>query len=169
VPGQVSPGELFRRFAMVRVTIGLLGVLLCLGVALAQPGKEEPKDKPRDKGVPSEKIDPRVSRSLTGIVEKVVATEENSGTLKMRSSGTREGKLYQYTFQIDARTKILTSKGETLKGGLKSPLLARAEVRVVFVDRPREGDKPSPDGDKDRPAAAELHMARTVQVIRAGD
>jgi len=142
---------------MLHALIGVvLGVLICAGPVPGRPEKDPPKDKT---GVPSEKTDAKVDRSLTGIVEKVEVKDEEGGTLTMRSSGPPQANAYRYLFRIDAKTKILTAKGEPLEDGLKSRQLAGAEVRVVFVDR-RPG--------ADKPAAPDFHLARTVQLIRPG-
>src|SRR4051794_33544327 len=92
----------------------VLGLLICVSSIRAQK-KEVPEERPKDKGPATERIDAKTSRSLTGTVEKIEAKDENNGTLKMRSSGPREGKLYHYTFQVDSKTKLLTAKGEQLK------------------------------------------------------
>jgi len=126
----------------------VLGTLVGAGLVLAQ-GK--------DRGGRGEKIDSRVNRSLTGVVEKVEVKSATSGTLKMRSSGPAKGSLYRYTFLVNDRTKIVTAKGKALKDGLKSPRLAKgAEVVVQFDDRKPGSDKPAPAGK---------HFAHRIQLI----
>jgi len=115
------------------------------------------KVKPPDRKPTGEKIDAKANRSLTGVVEKVQAKGEQSGTLKMRSSGPAKEKLYRYTFQVDASTKFLTAAGKALKAGLKSPRLARgAEVVVQFDDRKPGTSKLAPAG---------THFALRIQLI----
>jgi hypothetical protein len=138
----------------------LIAVVLGTLLAVAPPppqNKDKAKDRPRDRGTPGEKIDASVNRELAGVIEKVEATGENSGALKMRSSGPARERIYHYTFHVDGRTKILTSKARPLKDGLKSARLARgAEVLVQFDDRPPGKVKPSPPGK---------HFALRIQLI----
>jgi len=142
---------------MSRIRIAVvLGLLLGAGLVLAQE-KDKAKEPPRDKGPRGEKIDARVNRSLAGVVEKVEAKSENSGTLQMRSSGPAKESLYRYTFLVSSKTKIVTARGKPLKDGLKSRRLAKgAEVVVQFDDR-----KPG----SDRPAPAGKHFAHRIQLI----
>jgi len=142
---------------MNRVVFSLvLGLLVgAVPVGVAQDSK--PKDSPPAKGPLREKIDPDFNRSLTGVVEKVEAKEDGSGTLKLRSSGPAGATPYQYTFQIDGKTKITDPEGKPLADGLKSRVLAGAAVRVAFVDEKPGGGKAPP----------KTHFAQEVQLIRA--
>ena len=133
----------------------VLGSLLGTGLVLAQD-KDKVKDKPKRPAL-GEKIDARVNRSLTGVIEKVEAKTGASGVLKMRSSGPKKESPYRYTFLIDAKTKILTAQAKPLKDGLKSPRLkVGAEVVVQFDDRKPGSDKPAPAGK---------HFAHRIQLI----
>ena len=134
---------------MSRFLSGLVLALLCAPVSADE--KQKPKDPPPEL---REKIDGKVDRSLTGHVEKIEAKEDSSGVLVVRI-GENEP---LYRFQIDAKTKILTNKGEPLAGGLNSRLLTKAEVRVEFIDVQPKGEKPGPDA----------HLCRTVQIINPG-
>ncbi len=116
----------------------VLGALVCVGQLPAQP---------------TEKIDAKVDRSLTGFVAKVEAKDENNGTVTMRTSGPPSS----YKYHVDAKTKLLTAKGERLKDGLKSSLLPGAEVVVLFVDRRPKGETPLPAGTR---------YAHAVRLIR---
>ena len=91
-------------------------------------------------------------------VRTIEAKDEKTGTLKMCSSGApKTSTRYHYTFQIDAKTTFLTSKGKPLADGLKSSQLTDAEVMVEFVDQKPGSDKPAPSG---------VHYARKVQLIK---
>src|SRR5438094_311777 len=97
----------------------LIGVVLGVLIGVPLPAEEE-KDKPKDKpAIPSEKIDAKVDRSLTGFVEKINAKDEKTGTLMLRT----DRDIPRYRFEINDKTKILTAGNEPLEGGLKSPLL----------------------------------------------
>jgi len=156
---------------MARTLVGsLLALAVCAGGLVWAQGR---KVGGGQGGTPLEKTDSRVDRSLTGHVEKVEARDEHHGSLAVRSSGapargapgrgTGTGKApeaaYDYLFQVDAKTRLLTAEGKALEGGLKSRRLPWAEVRVVFVDE-RRGEP--------RPGRPHEHFARAVQLISPG-
>jgi hypothetical protein len=127
---------------MLRATIG--GFLL-MSALFASPALAE-KPKP---GSPTEKIDGKSDRALTGFVEKIEAKDENKGTVVMRTSGPK------YRLVVNENTKILTAKGDPLNLGLKSPLLAKAEIRVTFFDKEPKGKKVKED----------IHVCNTIQLV----
>jgi len=151
----------------------MMRILVCLvlGLVVGAAGRLAAEDK---KGPLSEKTDSKVDRSITGHVEKVDARDEHHGTLAVRATGAGPGakdagkdkpappdKPYHYTFRVDDKTRLLTAQGKDLERGLKNPLLARAEVRVVFIDHtPKAGGKGA-EADKPR-----QHLARAIQLIQ---
>ncbi len=123
----------------------IIGVVLGFLIGFSALGQEKPKE--------TEKIDGKLDRSLTGFIEKIDAKDATTGSFVMRTDKDQP----RYTFQVDAKTKFLTNKGEPLDAGLQNPKLANAEVRVLFVDlKPK--DVKSPD----------LHLCHTLQIINPG-
>src|SRR3954453_3189106 len=109
----------------------LTGVVLAALLGAPRGAREDkPKEKP---AVPGEKIDAKANRSLTGVIEKVDAKNEKAGTFVLRAGEEK------YTFQVDGKTKVLRATGDPLEGGLGSPLLKNAQVRVLFFDKEAKG------------------------------
>jgi hypothetical protein len=124
------------------------GFVLASALVVSPAWAEKKTEKPKP-GTPTEKIDGKADRALTGFVEKVEAKEENKGIVTMRTSGTK------YKLVVNEKTKILTAKGDPLNLGLKSPELAKAEIRVTFVDKVPKGDK----------AKQDTHVCSTIQLM----
>jgi hypothetical protein len=128
---------------------------LVMGLVVAFPAAGQEKEQPPDRpAIPAEKIDPGTDRSLTGFIEKIDARDGKRGTFVLRT--TRD--MPRYTLQVDGLTKILTNKNEPVPTGLRSPLLPRAEVRVVFIDRT----------PKEKGGEAIVHQCRVLQIIHPG-
>src|SRR3954447_22305551 len=108
---------------MARLIVGLvLALAVCAGGLVVAQDRPKPPEK---KGPKVEAIDSKVDRSVTGRVEKVRAKGEHHGTLTVRTSGPgpdQKGPAspYAYTFRVDGKTRLLTSKGKELEGGLKA-------------------------------------------------
>lgn len=121
---------------MPRALVGVvLAIVFCAGNTPAEEEKEKPKDRP---AIPGEKVDAKGNRVLTGTVESIETKDEKNGILVVRTSGANS----RSKFWVDNKTKVLQVTADPLEGGLKSPVLMGAEVRITFVERQSQGVPP---------------------------
>jgi len=97
--------------------------------------------------------DAKANQSREGVVDRIEVQDEQTGTVRLRP----DKDLPRYVFKITKETKILTDKADPLEGGLKSPLLKGAQVRVVFVEK---------DGKADKADQEAVRVCRSLQILK---
>ena len=131
---------------MSRILMGVvLGALVSVAAAAAGEDRDRPPSSPK-------KTDSKPERSLTGVVEKIDAKDNHTGTLVLLSGDQR------YTIQIDKKTKILQKTADPLEMGLKNAKLKGARARVLYVEVRQKADNGK---------SVDVHLARTIQVLKA--